>query len=102
MDKFTGMMSPEFIAQTLDNPLQNEKCEQMHAGSCNDKALSQFLMGCRGVYKMYLLVHLIPLLTLKRKKLMEKYKTHYLVLWLKSKNSLLASVNRCSLREVLL
>ena len=34
------------------------------------KALSQFAEGCKGVYKMYLLVHLIPLLTLKRKKLM--------------------------------
>jgi len=44
----------------------------MHAGTCNGKGFSQFVMGCKGVYKMYLLVHLIPLLTLKRKKLMQK------------------------------
>ena len=54
------------------NPLENEKCAEMHPGSCNMKALSQFREGCKGVYKMYLLVHLIPLLTLKRKKLLKK------------------------------
>lgn len=45
----------------------------MHAGSCNQKGISQFIQGCKGVYKMYLLVHLIPLLVLKRKKLKDKY-----------------------------
>ena len=45
----------------------------MHNGSCNMKSLSQFVEGCKSVYKMYLLVHLIPLLLFKRKKLKQKY-----------------------------
>jgi hypothetical protein len=57
------------MAQALGGITQNEKCSQLHPGSCNAKAISQFTMGCRGVFKMYLLVHLIPLLTYKRKKL---------------------------------
>ena len=73
MAQFTKLLPEEFIYEALRNPAQNEKCHQMHAGSCNLKALSQFTEGCKGVYKMYLLVHLIPLLTFKRKKLIAKY-----------------------------
>lgn len=37
------------------------------------KFLSQFIGGCKGVYKMYLLAHLIPFLLFKRKKFVKKY-----------------------------
>lgn len=72
MAEFTKMMTPDFILGCLRNPLENETCSQLHAGSCNMKGFSQFIQGCQGVYKMYLFVHLIPLLVLKRKKLKEK------------------------------
>jgi hypothetical protein len=58
----------------------------MHAGSCNAKAISQFFNGCKALYKIYLLVHLIPLITLKRKRLIKKYVYLYVVLLLKYKN----------------
>jgi hypothetical protein len=72
MAEFTKMLSQDFIYEAFRNPLQDEKCQQMHAGTCNMKSFSQFKEGCLGVYKMYLLVHLIPLLTLKRKRLIKE------------------------------
>lgn len=47
----------------------------MHLGTCNEKAISQFIMGCKSVFKMYLLVHLIPFIIFKRKKVIKKYKS---------------------------
>lgn len=41
------------------------------------KGLSQFTEGCKGVYKMYLIVHLLPLLIFKRKKLINKYWSYH-------------------------
>ena len=73
MSQFTKMLSDDFISAAINNPIENETCEQMHAGSCNMKALSQFNEGCKSVYKMYLLVHIIPLIMFKRKKLRQKY-----------------------------
>ena len=81
MNQLAMCLSEDFISNTLNNPLTNEKCEQLHSGSCNMKALSQFKEGCKGVYKMYLLVHLIPLITIKRKKLIKKYTYFYLALF---------------------
>ena len=61
------------------NPLQNEKCVDLHPGiSCNTKMGYQFAATCRSLYKMYLLVHLIPFLVFKRKKLKNKYNSPYL------------------------
>ena len=60
--------SLEFIEECIRNPNEDEKCHQLHPHSCNMKALLQFRSGSQGVYKMYLLVHIIPLL-LKRKQL---------------------------------
>lgn len=62
-----------FISQALLNPLEDEKCSQLHKGSCNLKAVEQFGNGCKSMFKMYLLVHIIPLLTVKRKRLIKKY-----------------------------
>jgi hypothetical protein len=64
----TFTLSQDLIQKILLNPLENEKCNLLHEGNCNVKALQQFAMGCKGLYKMYLLVHLIPLILFKRKK----------------------------------
>jgi hypothetical protein len=77
MSQFTKMMTEDFIYEALRNPLENETCDQLHAGSCNMKGMSQFVEGCKGTYKLYLIVHLIPLLIFKRKKLVEKYHQAY-------------------------
>ena len=70
-------LSHEIIQKILLNPLENEKCHQLHDGNCNVKALEQFMMGCKGVYKMYLLVHIIPLILFKRKKIVKQYTVIY-------------------------
>ena len=66
-------LSEEFIRQAILNPLMDEKCSQLHPGvSCNLKMCLQFAATCKSLYKMYLLVHLIPFLIFKRKKLMKE------------------------------
>lgn len=72
MQDTTKMLSREFMERAIENPLQNEQCVDMHLGSCNAKAFSQFYMGCKSVYKMYLLVHLVPFILFKRKKMIRK------------------------------
>jgi len=54
-------MSVEFVQRAIDNILENEKCADMHEYSCNRKALNQLIYGCKSVSKLYLFVHLIPL-----------------------------------------
>jgi hypothetical protein len=44
------------------------------------KAAIQFTLGVKSVLKMYLLVHLLPLLLFKLPKLKKKYLSIYLVL----------------------
>lgn len=73
MQDITKMLSLDFIQKAIDNPLQDEQCADMHGGTCNAKAINQFIMGCKSVYKMYLLVHLIPFIIFKRKKVVKKY-----------------------------
>ena len=80
MQDLNNFLTQDFIAKAISNPLENETCAQLHTGSCNVKALEQFREGCRNMYKMYLLVHLIPLLTVKRKKLRQEYLSSYLAL----------------------
>ena len=79
MKDVTKMLSWEFLHAAINNPLQNEKCVDMHHGTCNQKAVSQFVMGCQSVFKMYLLVHLIPFIMFKRKKVMKEYSSAYVV-----------------------
>lgn len=67
-------LSPEFVQQAIANPLENELCADLHPGlSCNATMLHQFAHTCQALYKMYLLVHLVPFLLFKRKKLRQKY-----------------------------
>ena len=69
-----SFLSEEFIRKAILNPLENEKCYELHPGvSCNVKMVKQFMATCKSLYKMYLMVHLIPFLIFKRKKVMKKY-----------------------------
>ena len=68
MSQFVQLMTQDFVKEAIQNPTHPYKCSQLHAGNCNLKALSQFTEGCKNVSKMYLIVHLFPLI-LKRKKL---------------------------------
>lgn len=99
MQEITKMLSMDFIEKAIYNPLQNEQCIDMHGGTCNAKALSQFIMGCKSVYKMYLLVHLIPFIIFKRKKLFKKYLFFYSARTKKLKNWFLEWSNHYFLLE---
>lgn len=69
-----SMMSEDFIQKAIDNPSLDIKCNELHPGmSCNEKFFKQFLATSKSVYKMYLLVHLIPFVIFKRKKLRKQY-----------------------------
>ena len=66
-------VSSVVIEQAILNKLQNETCQDYHPGiSCNSKAWAQFVQGSRSVFKMYLAVHLVPLLLFKRKHIKEQ------------------------------
>ena len=56
----------------------------MHIGiTCNQKGLMQFLAGCQSVYRMYLVVHLVPFFIFKLKKVKKQYSA---ILFLGQKN----------------
>ena len=62
-------LTEEFVRKAILNPLENEKCSDLHPGyTCNEKSLIQFAATFQSLYKMYLLAHLIPFLIFKRKK----------------------------------
>lgn len=69
LENFHRAIDPETIQKIIDNPLCNEKCDVLHGGDCNVKFLIQSFYGARAVFKMYLIVHLVPLLLFKLKKL---------------------------------
>lgn len=67
------VVSLNTVQQAIENTLENETCSDFHPGiSCNQKAFSQFIIGSKSIYKMYLVVHLVPLLLFKRKHLKRK------------------------------
>jgi hypothetical protein len=72
MEIFQRPMNVDYVSKAINNILCDEKCHDLHGGNCDIKALSQFVMGCKSVFKMYLLVHLIPFLLFKRKKVVEQ------------------------------
>jgi len=67
MSQFIQLMTEDFVKEAIQNPNKPYYCPELHAGNCNLKALSQFTEGCKNVSKMYLIVHLFPMI-LKRKK----------------------------------
>lgn len=68
------LLSEEFVQKAILNPLQDEKCSELHPGiSCNMKCLVQFVNTCKGLYKMYLLVHIVPFIIFKRNKARKQY-----------------------------
>lgn len=52
-------------------------CAELHEGSCNMKFLEQFSNGCRSLYKLYLIIHLAPVLLFKTKRLRHQYPVAY-------------------------
>lgn len=69
-----SFLSEEFIQRAILNPLQDEKCVDLHPGEdCNTKMLYQFVATSKAVSKIYLLVHLVPFILFKRKKFIKKY-----------------------------
>ena len=68
------VVSEETVRLAILNPLHDEDCNHYHPGmTCNEKGFSQFFIGSKAVAKMYLMVHLIPFLLFKRKKVRQKY-----------------------------
>lgn len=56
-----------FIERAIANLAEDEKCVDLHTGSCNKKALFQARHGCRSMAGLYLIVHLVPLIINFRK-----------------------------------
>ena len=73
VDLVTGAIAGETVVE----------CSHMHLGSCNGKGFKMFVNGCKGVSKMYLVVHLISL-ALKGKGLTKEYASHHSVHWVTS------------------
>ena len=69
--------------------------------TCNHKGFSQFVIGSKAVAKMYLMVHLIPFLLFKRKKVRQKYPCPHSALSESSSSSYLASPNHSFSREAI-
>lgn len=72
LQSFVRMHDAEFMQAAFANPKCDETCSQLHAGDCNIKSLIQFAMGIKSVIKMYFLVHFVPLLLFKFKRLKKK------------------------------
>lgn len=65
-------LNQKFVQKAIEQPELDITCLDLHAESCNLKALMQFKNACKTLWKIYLVVHLIPLV-LKRKELKSKY-----------------------------
>lgn len=72
MKGWDRMMDYDFVQTAIANLKEDETCSQLHSWSCNVKAMLQFYAGVKSVLKMYLVVHLVPLLLFKFKKLKQK------------------------------
>ena len=72
LQSFVRMHDAEFMRAAFANERCDETCSQLHAGDYNIKSLIQFAMGVKSVTKMYLLVHLVPLLLFKFKRVKKK------------------------------
>jgi hypothetical protein len=58
-----------FVERAICNLAEDEKCKDLHLGSCHSKSLTQALNGSRSIGSLYLVVHLLPLLINLRKTL---------------------------------
>ena len=67
-------MTEEFVQQAILNPLQDEKCVDLHPGvSCDMKMLRQIKHSFQNLHKIYLIAHLIPFILFKRKRFRQRY-----------------------------
>lgn len=68
------LISEDLIQRAIADPTLDLKCNELHPGiSCNEKMLEQFMSTNKSLYKMYLIVHLIPFVIFKRKKFKKQY-----------------------------
>lgn len=51
-----------FVEKAIANLAEDEKCADLHAESCNQKAMLQVRQGTRSMAGLYLIVHLVPLI----------------------------------------
>lgn len=64
-----SQLTPKIVSQAILDPTMPLDCSMLHSGSCNHKFLEQLRNTSKSMWKIYLLVHLIPLVVFKRKKL---------------------------------
>jgi hypothetical protein len=63
-------IDPSIVKSAIDDPLLPLYCSSLHQDcSCNGKFLEQLTNTSKSMWKIYLIVHLIPLVVFKRKKL---------------------------------
>lgn len=63
-------LSLDFVWDAIKDNSLLLKCSMLHPKhSCNEKFLHQLINTTKSMWKIYLAVHLIPLIVFKRKKL---------------------------------
>ena len=73
------LISDEIMEMLINGLMPKGHCGLIHPGyTCNQKAFAQAAAGIRAVTKMYLIVHLVPFLIFKRKKVRQQYPSLYL------------------------
>lgn len=67
------VVAQSFVEKAIEDVDGTYLCTDFHHHmSCNQKALGQILSTTRSCSKMYFLVHIIPLILFKRKKISKK------------------------------
>jgi uncharacterized membrane protein len=65
------LLSREFIEKAIHNMAEDERCIDLHEGSCNMYAFRQVSAGTQAMAKVYFIIHCLPLL-LKYKRVGQK------------------------------
>ena len=69
LNGWNDVIDVEFVRRALLSDRRDEKCHQLHVNSCNMKAAIQFVKTVKSMFKIYLMIHLFPLLLFRFKKL---------------------------------
>ncbi len=62
----------DFIQRAIENPLMNEKCCDLHEGSCFDRSIQHFVVGAKSFAKLYFLFLFAQFVFSRRKKILDK------------------------------
>ncbi len=65
-------LSLEFVENAIRNPLMNEKCCDLHPGSCLNRSCHNFIIGAKSFAKLYFLFLLAQFVFARRKKIFDK------------------------------